>query len=221
MRLLWLFLGLAVLFMIPFLIWGGSLEEAFSLEGSVAWLQGYDQWAWLAGILLLMGDLFLPIPGTVIMSALGLVYGTLLGGLIAFAGSFLSGALSYGLCRILGRGAARRLLGEKDLARGESLFSNVGGWIVVLSRWLPLFPEVVACMAGLTRMPALLFLFALACGSLPLAFVFAAVGAAGSINPMFALILSAGLPAVLWFVVSFFFKPTGQTENSEQHTISN
>ena len=221
MRLLWLFLGLAVLFLTPFLIWGGSLEATFSLEGSVAWLQSFDKWAWLAGILLLMGDLFLPIPGTVIMSALGLVYGTVLGGLIAFVGSFLSGALSYGLCRMLGRGAARRLLGAKDLEKGERLFSNVGGWIVVMSRWLPLFPEVVACMAGLTRMPATVFLFALACGSLPLALVFAAVGQAGSINPMFALILSAGLPAVLWLVVSFFFKPTSKEEITEQNPISN
>lgn len=211
MRLFWLFLGLAILFLIPFLIWGGSLEETFSIEGTVAWLQSYDNWAWAAGMVLLMSDLFLPIPGTVIMSALGLVYGTVIGGLIAFAGSFLSGAFSYLLCRLLGRGAARRLLGEKDLEKGEKLFSNVGGWIVVLSRWLPLFPEVVACMAGLTRMPAIRFLFALACGSLPLAFAFAAVGEYGTVNPGVALLLSAGAPAVLWFIVSFFFKPGGKT----------
>ncbi len=214
MRLFWLFLGLAVLFLIPFLIWGGSLEESFSQGGAVSWLQHYDRWAWAAGVLLLMSDLFLPIPGTVIMSALGFVYGTFVGGLIAFAGSFLSGAFSYGLCRLLGRNAARRLLGEKDLARGERLFSNVGGWIVALSRWLPLLPEVVACMAGLTRMPAGVFLFALACGSLPLSFTFAAVGQAGALHPTMALLLSALLPAVLWLVVSFFFKPGAHTEEA-------
>ncbi len=213
MRLFWLFFGLAVLFLIPFLIWGGSLEETFSLEGTVEWLRSYDSWAWAAGILLLISDLFLPIPGTVVMSALGLVYGTIAGGLIGFLGSFLSGAFSYALCRLLGRNAALRLLGEKDLERGETLFSNVGGWIVVLSRWLPLFPEVVACMAGLTRMPAPLFFFALACGSLPLAFAFAAVGEYGAVNPGIALLLSAAAPAILWFVVSFFFKPQTKQQN--------
>ncbi len=206
MRLFWLFLGLAVLFLIPFLIWGGSLEDTFSQTGAVSWLEGAGRWAWAAGVLLLMSDLLLPIPGTVVMSALGFVYGTVVGGLIAATGSFLSGSLGYVLCRLLGRGAARRLLGEKDLERGERLFTNVGGWIVVLSRWLPLFPEVVACMAGLTRMPARTFFFALACGSLPLGFVFAAVGHTGVVDPTWALLLSAVLPAVLWLVIRPFFK---------------
>ena len=115
-------------------------------------------------MLLLAADLFLPLPGTLIMSALGYVYGPVGGGLLATVGSFLGGTLGYGLCRLLGRGAARRLLGEKDLEKGERLFASVGGWIVVLSRWLPLVPEVVSCMAGLTRMPARSFLLALLCG---------------------------------------------------------
>jgi uncharacterized membrane protein YdjX (TVP38/TMEM64 family) len=158
-----------------------------------------------------MGDLLLPIPGTIVMSALGYVYGTMMGGLLAALGSFLAGSLGYGLCRLLGRGAARRLLGEKDLERGEQLFANVGGWIVALSRWLPIFPEVVACMAGLTRMPAATFFFALACGSLPLGFVFAAVGHTGVVSPTLALVLSAVLPVVLWLAARPLIKARTRT----------
>src|SRR5690606_15584435 len=139
---------------IPFALWGEAFTAMFSPGGSVAWMRDYDAWAWAAGLLLLVADLFLPVPGTVVMSALGYLYGPVAGGLLAAGGSFCSGALAYGLCRGLGHGAARRLLGARDLARGEALFARVGGWIVVLSRWLPVFPEVVACMAGLTRMPA-------------------------------------------------------------------
>ena len=214
MRLFWMFLGLAVLFLIPFLIWGGLLETLFSQAGTVSWLEGYGRWAWAAGMLLLAADLVLPIPGTVIMSGLGFVYGPVWGGVISTVGSFLSGSLAYGLCRLLGRGAARRLLGEKDLEKGEHLFSNVGGWIVVLSRWLPLVPEVVSCMAGLTRMPARTFHLALACGSAPLGFVFAAVGHAGVSQPLLALALSALLPPVLWLIVQPFFRAgLGESEN--------
>ncbi len=205
MRLFWLFLGLTVLFLVPFLIWGSDLEALFSQEGAVAWLLDYGRWAWGAGILLLIGDLFLPIPGTIVISALGFVYGPFLGGLIASAGSFFSGALGYGLCRRLGREGARRLLGTRDMEKGERLFARVGGWIVVLSRWLPLFPEVVACMAGLTRMPARTFFTALACGSLPLGFAFAAVGAAGVEHPALALTLSAVLPPAIWLLVRPLF----------------
>ncbi len=206
MRLFWMFLGLAVLFLIPFLIWGGVLETIFSPEGAVSWLEGYGVWAWAAGTLLLMLDLFLPIPGTIVMSAMGFVYGPVWGGLLSVVGSFLSGSLAYSLCRLLGPPAALKLLGERDMKKGETLFSNVGGWIVVLSRWLPLVPEVVSCMAGLTRMPARTFHLALACGSVPLGFVFAAVGHAGVTQPLLALGLSAVLPPVLWIVVQPVFE---------------
>ena len=206
MRLLWVFLGLAVLVLIPFLIWGEGFERAFTVEGAVDWLRGYGTWAWAAGALLLVMDLVLPIPATAVMAALGFVYGPLAGGLIGAAGSFLSGLLAYGVCRLFGRRGAARILGERDLVRGERLFAEVGGWLVVLSRWLPVFPEVIACMAGLTRMPARSFMAALACGSIPLGFAFAAVGHAGVERPVLAIALSALLPPALWAAVRPFFR---------------
>ena len=99
-----------------------------------------------------------------------------------------------------------RLLGRRDLERGEWLFARIGGWAVALSRWLPLLPEVVACMAGLTRMPARTFFVALACGSVPLGFAFAAIGHAGAERPALTLALSAGLPLVLWLAARPFVK---------------
>jgi uncharacterized membrane protein YdjX (TVP38/TMEM64 family) len=205
MRLLWLFLALAALVLIPFAIWGEGLEAFLSGDGATAWLAAYGRWAWAAGILLLVGDLVLPLPATAVMAGLGYIYGFFWGGLIGAAGSFLSGALGYGLCRLLGRGVARRILGERDLERGERLFREVGGWLVVLSRWLPVFPEVIACMAGLTGMPSGRFFAALACGSIPLGFAFAAVGEAGIERPALALALSALVPPALWLAVRPFF----------------
>jgi uncharacterized membrane protein YdjX (TVP38/TMEM64 family) len=206
MRLFWIFVALALLVLLPFLIWGRGFERAFTQAGAVAWLREYGAWAWAAGVILLMLDLVLPIPATAVMAALGYIYGPLQGGLVATAGSILSGALGYGLCRALGRGAARRLLGERDLERGERLFARVGGWLVVLSRWLPVFPEVIACMAGLTRMRVRTFLIALACGSAPLGFAFASVGHAGVEHPALAIGLSALLPPFLWLLVQPWFR---------------
>ena len=205
MRLLGLFVGLAFLVLMPFLIWGEGFETLFTGTGAISWLDDYGPWAWLVGVGLLMGDLVLPLPATAIISALGYLYGLALGGLIGSAGSFLAGALGYGLCRLFGRKAARRILGARDLERGERLFRDAGGWLVVLSRWLPVFPEVIACMAGLTRMPAARFFAALACGSLPLGFAFAAVGAAGVERPALALALSALAPPALWLAVRPMF----------------
>lgn len=200
MRLLWIFVGLAVLVIVPFLVWGDVWERSFSAQGAVEWLRGFGAWGWLAGIVLLMLDLFLPIPSTVVMSALGFIYGPVLGGVFAAGGSWLAGLFAYGLCRGLGPGIARKLVGEKDLARGHLLFAQVGGWLVAWSRWLPVFQETIACMAGLTRMPFGAFVLALACGCVPMGFAFAAIGHAGVENPGLAIGLSVALPPLLWLV---------------------
>lgn len=201
MRFLLIFVGLAAVVLASFFLWGENLMNTFTQEGSILWLNRYGVWAWSAGIALLIADLLLPIPATLVMAAIGYLYGPLLGGMISALGSFLAGSLGYWLCRLMGERVARRLLGEKDFTRGRRMSGGIGGWIVVLSRWLPVFPEVVACMAGLTRMPSRYFHIALACGSVPLGFTYAFVGFTGIDHPAIAIGLSAGLPPLIWLVI--------------------
>ena len=116
----------------------------------------------------------------------------------AAAGSALAGLIAYGLSRWLGRPLALRLAGETGLRQGESFFATGGAWLVACSRCLPILPEAVACLAGLNRMPFRIFLLAVLCGSLPMGFVFAAIGALGQDEPAWALVLSIVVPALLW-----------------------
>ena len=183
---------------IPFMIWGEALETAFSAQGARAWMAGFGAGAGVAGITLLVADILLPIPSTLVMSALGLAYGTWLGGLYAAAGTMLAGLVAYALSRWLGRPLALRLAGEEGLCAGEGLFERGGAWLVAGSRCLPILPEAVACLAGLHRMPFRTFLFALACGSVPTGFLFAAIGALGQAEPAWALGLSVVVPVALW-----------------------
>lgn len=198
MRLFLVFVVLAILFTIPFLIWGSGFDETFTREGTAAWLEPYGDWAWVAAVGLLTADLVLPVPATAVIGALGYLYGAILGGFIGALGSLLSGGLAYGVCWLVGRRAAVWIVGERDLFAGEHFLRTVGPWAVAVSRWLPLFPEVIACLSGLVHLRAGVFFLALACGSLPMAFTFAAVGAAGVSHPLLALGLSAGLPVLLW-----------------------
>jgi uncharacterized membrane protein YdjX (TVP38/TMEM64 family) len=206
LRLLLIFLLLAALVLVSFFIWGETLMNMFTQEGSIAWLRQYGHLAWIAGLFLLLSDLLLPIPATLVMSALGYLYGPLIGGLLSAFGSFAAGATGYWLCRLLGERAAMRLLGPKDYERGQKISGRIGGWIVVLSRWLPVFPEVVSCMAGLTRMSPLYFHVALACGSVPLGFTYAFIGHAGTVHPLTALAFSAGLPPLIWLTIRIVFR---------------
>jgi len=191
----------------PFLIWGEWFENFFDLHGAKTWLEGLGSVVWLGGMLLLVADLVLPVPGTVVMSALGLVYGWFLGGLISACGSCLSGLIAYALCWRWGRGFARWLAGEEGLQKGEKLFQNEkAGWLVALSRWMPVLPEAISCLAGMSRMPLRRFFFALLAGTLPMAFAFAAIGDLGVGNPSLALGLSALLPLALYAMAVMWMK---------------
>jgi uncharacterized membrane protein YdjX (TVP38/TMEM64 family) len=215
MRLLTTAIVLVVVLCVPFVIWGDAFMAKFSGESVIAWIRGWGAWGWLAVFGLLMSDLFLPIPATPVMSAAGYLYGPLVGGLMSAAGSFAAGLAGYALCRALGRGFAVRLVGEKELERHGTLFQRSGPWIVAASRWLPLLPEVVSCLAGLTRMPLRVFALALACGSVPLGFVYAAIGAAGQDNPKLAVALNIIVPPVLWLALHLVLRRRNRERAAE------
>ncbi len=206
MRLILWFLVLAAAILATWLAWGGAWEERFTPAGAVAWLEGAGSWAWAAGIGLLAADLVLPVPGTVVMSALGYLYGVPLGGLTAAAGSMTAGLCGYGVGRLIGEKAARKLLSDVDFEKGRLLFARGGGWMVALSRALPILPEALSCTAGLVRMPFGRFAAALVCGSLPVGFLYAWIGAAGRDSPGWALAFSLAAPAFLWFVAKRLWK---------------
>ncbi len=198
-----LVLALLAVIIGPFVIWGEWFERMLDLGGTKVWMESWGSWAWLGGIALLVSDLVLPIPGTVVMSALGLVYGWFWGGVASVAGSILAGLVAYALCRAFGRKPAVWLAGEKGLAKGEAVFqSGRGGWIVALSRWMPVLPEAVACLAGLTKMPFRVFFVALLSGSFPLGFTFAAIGELGVERPELAIALSALVPVGLYAIAA-------------------
>jgi uncharacterized membrane protein YdjX (TVP38/TMEM64 family) len=198
MRIVIFMIAIAALFLISWSLFGEGLEEAWNVERLTGHFEEVKGWAWLLGIVLLMADILLPIPGTVVMSALGAVYGFWIGGFLSAIGSMLAGMSGYGVGRFFDEKFAKRWLGEKDFEKGRSLFEKSGAWVVAMSRALPILPEVIACMAGLLRMPFRTFVIALACGAVPMGFLFAWIGMLGREQPAWGLAFSLGVPAVLW-----------------------
>jgi uncharacterized membrane protein YdjX (TVP38/TMEM64 family) len=131
---------------------------------------------------------------------LGYVYGAVAGGLIGAIGLGAAGLAGYGVGRLFSERVTRRLLGVGDFEKGRRLFAKGGGWMVALSRALPILPEVISCTAGMVRMPFRRFVVSLACGCLPMGFLFSAIGSAGHAAPGWALALSLIVPAILWFL---------------------
>jgi uncharacterized membrane protein YdjX (TVP38/TMEM64 family) len=175
-----------------------AIPTAQDANDAVLLLRRYDAWAWAVGIALIWADVVLPVPQTVVIAALGIIYGAVLGGLFGSVGLITGGLLGYVLMLTSARRMVKRFVGPKSLNRMESLFERGGAWAIVVTRSLPYsIPEAMAFLAGLAGMPLGKFAAALAVGSVPTAFAFAAIGAGWANQPILALVASYVLPILL------------------------
>ena len=198
LRILVVAVVLALLFAASFALWGDRFEALFSQEKCVEWFEGARPVAWLIAIGLLIADLLLPIPATGAMAALGAVYGVALGAAIGAAGSMLAGLVGYGLARLAGKKGVRRIASDSEIERFRSFFDRWGGAGVIVSRTLPILPEVMSILAGLARMSFPRFLVALLLGTIPTATLFAWIGAVSKAQPWWGILAAAILPLLLW-----------------------
>jgi uncharacterized membrane protein YdjX (TVP38/TMEM64 family) len=200
-------LGLAVVVMALALASCATIPTPQEANDAVLILRKYESWAWAAGIVLIWADVVLPVPQTVVIAALGVIYGTVLGGLLGSVGLITGGLLGYVLMLTSARRMVKRFVGPQSLNRMESLFERSGAWAIVLTRSLPYsVPEVMVFLAGLAGMPTRKFIAALALGSVPTAFAFAAIGAGWADKPILALVASYVLPILLLPVALFLMR---------------
>lgn len=201
MRLVLIVAGLVALLLLPVLTFGDAIDQHFSGAEGLARLQAYGDWAWLVGIGLIVADLALPVPATVVISGLGMIYGPWLGGLLGGIGSTLAGLVAYGGCRLLGERFRSFLIGDANLVKLDRFLARYGLWAIALSRWMPLLPEALCCLAGMSRMHTGRFLAALACGSMAMGLAFAFMGVAYADRPIVGLVVSALVPVAVWPVI--------------------
>jgi len=171
--------------LVPFAIIG-------ELPGDV-WLSARDQNAWafaLTGTALLMVDVLLPIPSSIVGTMLGARLGFWPGLLCCFIGLMTGQLIAYFAARWLLRG--RR--GPVPVA--PAILT------VFLSRPVPVLAEAVAISAGVAGLGFMSFLAACAAGNIVYALVLAGNGAAllpGSLLGL-GLIIPMLLPAGAWLI---------------------
>jgi uncharacterized membrane protein YdjX (TVP38/TMEM64 family) len=215
MRLLLVIAVLVALMLVPILIFGDAIDAWFGGEAGLRRLQAYGDWAWLVAIGLIVSDLILPVPSTAVIAGLGMIYGPWWGGLVGGFGSLLAGVVAYVGCRLLGKRFLDIVVGEANLDRLASFFTSYGLSAIALSRWLPLLPEALCCLAGMVRMKLMPFLAALACGSLAMGFAFAFVGQRYLDRPVIGLAVSALIPLAIWPVVHRFLRRKPVLEDTD------
>lgn len=192
--------------LVPFAILDATLRE-----DSLAWLgqaEQTTQWlifALVAGLLIL--DIPLPIPSSLISTAAGALLGPWLGCLASTTGMVLGALLGYGVGRLSRGPVQRRLLSADELARAEQLSQRFGPFALIFSRPIPVLAEIFVVFAGIHRMPLRVFIAAVTPVNLAISLVYAFAGAAmgpwraGEVPDGLAwpLLAALGLPALaLW-----------------------
>lgn len=206
MRLYAVIFACVVITLIPVFVLDDKIDAAFAGPEGLRRLQQYGAWAWAVGIGLIVSDLVLPVPSTAVIAGLGMLYGPLLGGLIGGVGSTLAGLVAYAGGRWVGGPALRLFVGDSDLEKLREFFAKHGLWAVALSRWMPLLPEALCCLAGVAKMRVLPFSAALACGSFAMGFAFGVLGEHYLDRPTVGLVVSAAIPLLVWPPVHYLLK---------------
>jgi uncharacterized membrane protein YdjX (TVP38/TMEM64 family) len=177
-RRYWAFVvGLMVVLLLLF-----TVVEALEIEVLVdpsPWLATASLAAAAIGVGLLVVDVLLPVPSSLVMIALGSLFGFWLGGALAFVGMVAAGVFGFWIGR-RGAGPLSRAIGPDERDRADRLLSRWGPLAIALTRAVPILAETTAILAGASRVRWSVAFAALVVGSIPVALAFAAIGSAAN-----------------------------------------
>jgi len=152
-------------------------------------------------VLLLFSDLFVAIPTLTVITMSGYFLGFQYGAIASLIGLILTGISGYGLSSIFGEKILKFLL-KKEEARQEmkSTFIQHSFVMILLSRAMPILPEVTACLAGMTKMRFSKFILVWLISTIPYVLIISYAGSVSSIeNPKPAVYTAIGISVTLWF----------------------
>ncbi|WP_073253848.1 DedA family protein [Cryptosporangium aurantiacum] len=207
--------------MVPALA-GGSAREPHELTGLSGWVVDVVELLgpFGVGLLVLLENLFPPVPSEIILPLAGYLAGT---GrmdvrtviIAATVGSVLGALALYALGAWLGDARIRALLRrlplmhESDLDRAQGWFDRHGGTAVLIGRIIPVVRSLISIPAGVQRMPLWRFVLYTTIGSGVWNTIFVVLGyqlgsrwsTVGDYSDLLnAVVIGAIVLAVAWFV---------------------
>lgn len=135
---------------------------------------------WVAALVgggLLLADVFIPIPSSVIMIAHGAAFGVVGGFLLSFVAS-VGGAMLGWWVGHKGSPVMNRVVTPREKRQANTFILRYGLLAIIISRLLPIVAETVAIMAGTTDIGWKRMLVATSIGAVPPALIYAIAGSA-------------------------------------------
>jgi uncharacterized membrane protein YdjX (TVP38/TMEM64 family) len=201
----WLLIAvlLLALVLVPFFLFGDVLAQL------AEWLLATRLPWWIAApviALLLASDLFLPIPSSAVSTAAGVLFG-FAGGTTVSAIGMTAGALAaHWISASIGRAGVIRLVGTRELARGEALVRTYGAAALVIARPVPVLAEASVFAAAALGIPIGRFSVVVGLSNVGLSAAYAAIGASSASRGSFLLafagaVVLPGLALLTWLLV--------------------
>lgn len=205
LRMAWFAVALLALILVPFALWGEVLDGA-----APGWMQAQDARLAIAvlGIVLLVADVLLPVPGSVVAVALCWSLGPLLGGSCVAVGYLLAFGTGYGIGRLAPEARLRAWIGVALWDRARAQARQRALWWIIAARPLPLLSELSALLAGVLRVPVRVAFPCAAAASIAVGVLYGFSVQIGQREPGLVVMLLAmfSLPAVLWLIHRFVLR---------------
>lgn len=202
--------ALLVLLLAPFALFENALLEASErlLRTGTARLVAISSVS-----LLLMADVVLPVPSSLVATASGLLLGLAEGAFVTWVGLQAGALLGYFLGRSAGFRATIWLVGRAELERASRLHRRWGAASLIASRAVPVLAESSVVLAGAARMPLGQFAWLTGVSNAAIALVYGFVGARSLETQAFLLALAASivLPGTVMGVLRLFERRSRDT----------
>jgi uncharacterized membrane protein YdjX (TVP38/TMEM64 family) len=140
------------------------------------WLDESGPLAALVGVGLLIVDVLLPVPSSLVMIAHGAIFGVVAGTVLSLIGSTGAAALGFALGR-RGGGVLARVVPVEERQRADRMLERWGPLAVIATRPVPILAETTVIMAGASSMSWRSVMTAALAGAIPAALLYALTGA--------------------------------------------
>ncbi len=196
---------------VPFAIWGQSLEHA-----ARTWEETQASPMVMAIVLfgLLSLDVFLPVPSSLVNTLAGAKLGVFAGAAVCFAGLTVGAAIGFGLAKLAGPAVQRRWLADNDAQSIKKFAENWGVVTLVITRALPILAEAAVVLLGIQGLSWRKFWPPILLANAGIAIAYSAFGnlAAEQEWLVIALAISAGLPLLLTFLARRWLRSAEKKE---------
>lgn len=160
---------------------------------------------------ILISDIVLPVPSSVVMYMNGFVLDRWIGTMLSFFSLMISSLIGYFIGSI-----PKYYQNKKGGVTSNTIFNSFGSFAILLTRGIPILSESICIICGYNKMPLKKYLLISALGFLPICFLYAQMGEIASDRNVFLLVLGLSIGVTILFWIGGFL--LSKLSKSQQHS---